>query len=276
MSEQSSTPPSQDQIDEIINFPSDPLNQHTVPVDDPFHPHYLAAKAQGILAGQKVGMSLLAQDAEAQRQRANQAEKNAVEAKYRADHDPLTGLLNGEAFNAILERRIAEAEKTERNLGLIMIDLKDFKKVNDTLGHVAGDEVLTGTAEVLIASAETLKETVRMKRDHPDVVARETDNRQPDVPARKGGDEFLVLVDLEPSDDHPESHLSSEERLAHAKNRIENNFRARKDITDTGVDITIGGAVWENGMTAQELTILADQSMYSAKQKQIEENGSYR
>ena len=84
--------------------------------------------------------------------------------------DPLTGLPNRHAFEERMEREWTRAKRYERELGLLLIDLDDFKEVNDTRGHLAGDRVLRETAAVL---------TGRI--------------REVDFAARLGGDEFVVV-----------------------------------------------------------------------------------
>jgi diguanylate cyclase (GGDEF)-like protein len=85
--------------------------------------------------------------------------------------DSLTGVLNRRAFVERLQATVAEHERHQTPFGLLVLDLDEFKLVNDRLGHLAGDEVLQWTARV---AAETLRPT--------------------DVLARLGGDEFAVLL----------------------------------------------------------------------------------
>ncbi len=91
--------------------------------------------------------------------------------QYMAFYDPLTGLPNGRLFNDRLSQILANAERTKRFPAVMFIDLDRFKNINDTLGHVAGDELLKAVAERL---ASVL--------------------RKEDTVARLGGDEFLVLL----------------------------------------------------------------------------------
>ncbi len=93
------------------------------------------------------------------------------ELEHHAHHDALTGLLNRRAWDTELARAIAEAEHARRPLAVVLIDLNDFKKVNDTHGHAAGDEVLRDAADTW--------------RSHL---------RDGDRLARLGGDEFAVLL----------------------------------------------------------------------------------
>lgn len=93
------------------------------------------------------------------------------ELAYQAHHDSLTGLHNRRAFRAKLERAIATAAELGSRNALLYIDLDQFKAVNDTAGHVAGDELLRQLAVVLRRQL-----------------------REDDTVARLGGDEFVVLL----------------------------------------------------------------------------------
>ena len=85
--------------------------------------------------------------------------------------DPLTGLYNRHLFNEIIEREISRADRRLERLSFIMMDLDDFKNINDTLGHLTGDKVLTDAALLIRQAA-----------------------RREDLAFRFGGDEFLVLM----------------------------------------------------------------------------------
>ena len=90
---------------------------------------------------------------------------------YQATHDTLTGLLNRWQFNQHLEQRVAESARNGRSITLLLIDLDDFKIINDSYGHAAGDQALQEVARRLkgcLRAADTL--------------------------ARLGGDEFTVLL----------------------------------------------------------------------------------
>ena len=89
-----------------------------------------------------------------------------------AEHDSLTGLLNRSAFRIQMERALKRARSTQALVALLFIDLDGFKKVNDALGHAAGDDVLREVALRISASV-----------------------RATDIVARLGGDEFVVLLE---------------------------------------------------------------------------------
>ncbi len=93
------------------------------------------------------------------------------ELEYYSSHDPLTGLHNRRYFNEMLEYEVGRSRRHEHEFSLLMLDLDDFKDVNDTWGHPCGDMVLRLIAESL--QAET---------------------RKGDLSARLGGDEFILML----------------------------------------------------------------------------------
>jgi diguanylate cyclase (GGDEF)-like protein/PAS domain S-box-containing protein len=94
-----------------------------------------------------------------------------AELRHQADHDTLTGIANRRVFATALSRQVARDRRYGDQSSLLMIDLDDFKTVNDTLGHAIGDLVLQGVANLL---SERIRNT--------------------DLAARLGGDEFAVLL----------------------------------------------------------------------------------
>jgi diguanylate cyclase (GGDEF)-like protein len=93
------------------------------------------------------------------------------EYRQKSRHDGLTGLFNRATFDELLQQNMSISEKTGANLSLILIDVDDFKKVNDTYGHVAGDRVLSDMGRILHSIL-----------------------RQEDVACRYGGEEFVILI----------------------------------------------------------------------------------
>lgn len=93
------------------------------------------------------------------------------ELEYYSMHDPLTGLYNRRHFNAMLEYEIDRSERHHHAFSLLLLDLDNFKDVNDSYGHPTGDQALCAIAEVL--------------RSHL---------RKGDLPTRIGGDEFAVIL----------------------------------------------------------------------------------
>lgn len=163
--------------------------------------------------------------------------KNAqMELENLAFYDPLTNLPNRRFFRDHLQYVVAAANHQENRIAILMLDLDNFKKVNDTMGHDAGDELLT-------ALAERLRGLVAQK----------------DVVSRMGGDEFMILlkdVDIR----------SSIQRIA---DRILKAVARPMRIRDHDIEVTasIGVATYpEDALTAEELMRNADLALYLSKE----------
>jgi diguanylate cyclase (GGDEF)-like protein len=97
--------------------------------------------------------------------------KTLSELEYYSTHDPLTGLHNRRHFNEMLEYEIERSERHKHEFSILMLDLDDFKDINDTYGHPCGDSTLCGVSEILRNSV-----------------------RKGDLCTRLGGDEFAVIL----------------------------------------------------------------------------------
>jgi diguanylate cyclase (GGDEF)-like protein len=160
----------------------------------------------------------------------------ALEAtRYAALHDPLTGLANRTLILDHLRLALARADRASTLVGVIFFDIDDFKRINDTLGHSAGDEVL-------VRVAERLRPTVRPA----------------DTLGRWGGDEFVVVCeDLEqPSD------------AAAVVDRITAGLEFPFSVAGTEIHVgaSIGVALSGGSDRAAVLIAAADSAMYRAKQ----------
>ncbi len=102
---------------------------------------------------------------------------------YVAYHDSLTGLPNRLMFKDYLKRATAEARRNNQELSILFLDLDNFKRINDTLGHIAGDNLLEAFAVRLQAC---LRET--------DVISHSPLNDSESVMARLAGDEFIIML----------------------------------------------------------------------------------
>ncbi len=154
---------------------------------------------------------------------------------HQAFHDSLTGLPNRRLFFDRLAHALARTERSGRGVGLLFIDIDEFKSVNDTYGHAAGDKLL-------VAVAERLRDVVR----------------QADTVARLGGDEFVILCeDTADPDGAPSGVL---QRICGSL--AEPCVIGAHDIV---VSVSSGIAVAAPHMDADTLVRLADQAMYAAK-----------
>lgn len=165
--------------------------------------------------------------------------ERAEASRNAAFHDQLTGLPNRALFNDRLDHGLAQAKRHERSLAVMFIDLDDFKQVNDTFGHEAGDEVLKTIATRLAASA-----------------------REDDTVSRLGGDEFLYLL----------TEVENGQNLALIAEKINASIQIPCAVTVDGgtvhtrISASIGVAVYpKDGNTAQALLRSADKAMYQAK-----------
>lgn len=160
---------------------------------------------------------------------------NEKRIAYLAEHDVLTGLFNRGRFQEELERAISYAERFGEEGSLMFIDLDQFKYINDTLGHHAGDEFLCTTARRLSASI-----------------------RKVDVLGRLGGDEFGIIL---PNT----SQFDAEQVAEHLMRSLANNFAADPE---TPITASIGIVTFPtHGTLPSNLLALADAAMYSAKDK---------
>lgn len=165
------------------------------------------------------------------------AELAALRSK--ALHDPLTGLANRELFIDRLEQAIADSKRSKASRAVMVIDLNDFKAINDGHGHAAGDHVLKTVASRL---RTTLRAT--------------------DTVARLGGDEFGILLSGNTSRNYA---LSVAEKLAAAL--AEPIPLHKRTIATSG---SIGVALYGPGDGGVSAVLdRADSAMYSAKRRQI-------
>lgn len=153
---------------------------------------------------------------------------------HRASHDDLTGLPNRSTFERDLERLLAEAKEADRPLALLIIDLDEFKAVNDSLGHAAGDRLLS-----------TVPQRVATE-------CGDCGNRL----ARLGGDEFTMLL----------PGATAEQALTHGQHVLD-ALRAPIELEgeSTTVGASIGVALARSCDTGAELYRNADAALYRAK-----------
>jgi diguanylate cyclase (GGDEF)-like protein/PAS domain S-box-containing protein len=161
--------------------------------------------------------------------------KRGQELSHRAFHDPLTDLANRALLSSRLERALARAKRRGSSVAVLFLDLDDFKRVNDSLGHEAGDAILAAVAQRLL------------------------DGRRPsDTVARLGGDEFAILIE---EADNPGALASVAERVLAAL-RPPLEVRGRQVVVTGSIGIATSSTA---GWTADELLRNADVAMYKAK-----------
>jgi diguanylate cyclase (GGDEF)-like protein/putative nucleotidyltransferase with HDIG domain len=151
--------------------------------------------------------------------------------------DPKTGLFNARHFGAALSEEIGRAQRFERPMSLIMADLDLLREINNSYGHLAGDAVLKGIAEVFRAQL-----------------------RHYDIPARFGGEEFSILLPETP----PEQALEIAERIRRAV--AQRTFDVETSSEPIRATVSIGVAGYpKDGTDANELIHQADLAVYRAK-----------
>jgi len=155
-------------------------------------------------------------------------------ARHDAVTDPLTGLANRRRFMEELGLELSRVHRYGRELSVILLDLDDFKSINDCLGHAVGDDVLCAVAGVLLSGVRDL-----------------------DVSARLGGEEFAVLL--------PETNLEGASALAE---------RLRRQVAELGLPVPVGHppvtasfgvASSPPALSAETLLEVADAALYQAK-----------
>ena len=161
--------------------------------------------------------------------------QTAQQLLYLAERDPLTGLCNRHSFQKHLEQKIAAAQRSGDCFAVIYFDLDEFKAINDTFGHRAGDMVLVRTAGEIT-----------------------TQVRATEIFARLGGDEFAILstfgIGYQPD--------ALPARIVEAISAIPFRFRG----TNLRLTASVGIALFpEHGESVEDLVAHADMAMYQAK-----------
>jgi len=159
------------------------------------------------------------------------------ELKRLASVDFLTGLFNRRHFFEIAGREFAKSTRYHRPLSVIIFDIDVFKSVNDTHGHLIGDQALM----------------------HIGKLVREI-TRKPDIPARYGGEEFVILL--------PETDCASAQIFAERLRQLVQNSPVPHDNIFIHLTVSVGVSGKDNRKYAKvfdELISQADQALYKAK-----------
>lgn len=177
------------------------------------------------------------------RQEIETLKRELEHARIEALTDPLTGALNRRGFEMQFSRVLAESESSGSAISMIMLDIDHFKKINDTHGHLFGDKVIRGVAEVLKANVKGR-----------------------DAIARLGGEEFGVLL--------PETPLSGALALADKIRLMVERGRIRRQDGQNevgGITVSLGVAELDPNEDTVAFINRADQALYLSK-----ENGRNR
>ena len=160
------------------------------------------------------------------------------ESTYRATHDPLTGLPNRALFEESLKHSINTVKRNGHCLALVLLDLDNFKSINDTMGHLAGDAVL-------VSVSKQLKRSIR----------------ESDMACRFGGDEFFVLLTFKSSDD-PNIEVVALRMLDALRSTVWHEDKPIKVTASMGVALCP-----DDGDEPALLLRRADEAMYFAKER---------
>ena len=153
--------------------------------------------------------------------------------------EPLTQIYNSRFFRRRLKNEFSRAQRSDRPVALLLIDLDRFKTINDKHGHPTGDDVL-------IAIADSFKKVLRAE----------------EIVARVGGDEFAVIV----PDTSLEKALAVAERLRDSAMSVSVPSRTHDDSIHPAISIGVAMSLQIDSSKADDLYVLADKALYSAKE----------
>lgn len=166
---------------------------------------------------------------------AGRLEANQAALEAFATHDGLTGLYNHRTFYKLLEDELARAQRFNRPVALLLLDIDHFKRVNDTYGHLAGDAVLRGLSELLRREARAIDRVCRYGGEEITVILPETD---PDA-AANFAERLRAAVEAQPFDANSEP---------------------------IRITVSIGVASWPAQADSETLVAGADTALYAAKE----------
>ncbi|HXZ81777.1 MAG TPA: GGDEF domain-containing protein [Terriglobales bacterium] len=195
----------------------------------------ILALAAMLFAKQHVLSSRLRQSLDSSRQSFLELARAREALEYQATHDAMTGVMNRVTVVAALERELARASRSGKQLAAMLIDLDHFKQINDQFGHHAGDIAI-------VASSTRMQDCVRSH----------------DYVGRYGGEEFLVIIP--DCDEASAKHIADRMRCRISGAPVVYNGRAIE------ITATIGVALSEAGDTPESVLRRADLALYRGKE----------
>jgi diguanylate cyclase (GGDEF)-like protein len=150
--------------------------------------------------------------------------------------DPLTGLFNRRHFFSVAELEFERARRSDRALSILIFDVDHFKQINDTFGHIVGDQVLQALAQLCLGSL-----------------------RKYDVMARYGGEEFVIML---PETEIDQAYLIGERLRSKIEHRVFDTNAGPAHIT---VSLGIANLKDQQDTTFDKLLDCSDQALYDAK-----------
>ena len=164
--------------------------------------------------------------------------KSEALLREQSARDHLTGLFNRRYMEETLKRELLRAARKSYTLGILMLDVDDFKRFNDTYGHAAGDEILRKLGELLLGHF-----------------------RGEDIACRYGGDEFIIVL----PDASLEVTCERAERLCENVRHIHSQFEGQ---TLEAISLSVGVAIFPNdGASSTALLKAVDVALYRAKRE---------
>jgi len=230
---------------DVLNKLTHHANKHAAVViltgmvnDDVIERDCIVAGAQDFLLKQELSQRHLTKalvHAQARHALNQQLLETYARLKYLAENDPMTGLSNRHYFEDNLRSAITRAQRFDSKVGLLFLDIDNFKLINDSLGHDIGDQILQQVASRLL-----------------DVI------REGDIVCRLGGDEFSIIV----------HDIESETSLAALAQRIIDNLRIPITVGQTQhfISCSIGISTYPDcAQNAEDMLKHADLAMYHVK-----------